>query len=430
MNMKIRFLSSVMLSLLCSWGAAQTAVKVEGVNYLLNPDEGTAQIAKNSEAQGTVIIPDSILYNDKYYQVTAMVNAAFSEARLSSVSLPDAITTLNSSAFYKCKYLRQVKWPANLRVIGDGAFFMCEALESAMLPKGVKELQDDAFWRCGSLRELSLGDSLEVLGHLAFSHCEKLESVVLPATLKNLSGGAFFDCHGLRLIDCRIPEPIRMKDGNSFANAMKYFGVLRVPSKSRNAYRHHADWSTFVNIEEDNGGKEMVDVHVRCNDLGTVTIDGKRVKGQEGNTADLWLEAERGTDLKLVFTPVIGMAYSDSETEVSQLTVNGDSIHPFTVHDNCYVISHLAGNIDIDVAFSIMPRQLMIQQAEGGSIGIRYGMYESVLIDIQPEEGVKANAFFNDLPELYWSGYWNKVGDFYNFNYIWEDTKLLVNYVK
>jgi len=94
------------------------------------------------------------------------------------------------------------------------------------------------------------------------------------------------------------------------------------------------------------------------------------------------------------------------------------------------VISHLAGNIDIDVAFSIMPRQLMIQQAEGGSIGIRYGMYESVLIDIQPEEGVKANAFFNDLPELYWSGYWNKVGDFYNFNYIWEDTKLLVNYVK
>lgn len=337
--MKIRLLSSVMLSLLCSFGTAQTAVKVDGVNYLLNSDDGTAQIANNSGVQGAVIIPDSILYNERYYQVTSMAN-------------------------------------------------------------------------------------------LAFSDCEKLESVVLPATLKEMNGGAFLACFGLRLIDCRMPEPIRMKDGNNFTNAMKFFGTLRVPSKSRNAYRHHADWSEFANIEEDNAGKDMVDVHVRCNDLGTVTLDGKQVKGQDGKTADLWLEAERGSDLTLAFTSDDGLYYQGSETEVSLLVINGDTIPPFSLCDNSYRISQLQESVDIDVAFSLTPRQLLVRQAEGGCIGIRYDWSDSVTLYIESDDGAKATAVYDGMMEPYWINFYKKGDNYYNFGQLWKDTELEVSYEK
>ena len=221
-----------------------------------------------------------------------------------------------------------------------------------------------------------------------------------------------------------------MKDGNYFANAMKYFGTLRVPSMTRNAYRHHKDWSAFANIKEDNGGVETVDVHIRCNDLGMVTASGRQVQGSEGKTADLWLEAVRGNDLELTFTPVIGWAYGGSETEVSRLVLNGDSITPHAVRDNRYVISGIDTDTDIDVTFSLKPCQLLVRQGEGGGIGIRYGMYDYIRAAIRPREGVTVNALFNGTPELYWDGFWPKRDGYYQFGNIWEDAVLEVKYNK
>ena len=407
---------------------AQTVVKVDGVSYALTSDN-TAQIDKNEGCKGDVVIPDSIEYEGERYLVNTMVNGAFWGARVSSVSLPDAITTISPNAFYKCPNLRQVRWPARLEVVGEAAFFMCEALESAVLPKGVREIQRSAFWRC-PITSLVLGDSLRTIGQLAFSDCKLVTSLVLPATLTSLDGSAFMGCSGLRLIECRREEPLKMKDGNYFANAMKYFGTLRVPSMTRNAYRHHKDWSAFANIEEDNRGVETVDVHIRCNDLGMVTASGRQVQGSEGKTADLWLEAVRGNDLELTFTPVIGWAYGGSETEVSRLVLNGDSITPHAVRDNRYVISGIDTDTDIDVTFSLKPRQLLVRQGEGGGIGIRYGMYDYIRAAIRPREGVTVNALFNGTPELYWEGYWPKRDGYYQFGNIWEDAVLEVKYNK
>lgn len=408
--------------------AAQTDVKVGGVSYTLTSDS-TAQVGKNEGCKGEVVIPDSIVYGGKRYLVNAMVDGAFWGVPLTSVSLPDAITTISPNAFYKCASLRQVKWPARLEVVGEAAFFMCETLESAVLPKGVREVQRSAFWQC-PIVSLELGDSLRTIEQLAFANCKFVESLTLPASLSSLDGSAFTGCSGLRLLDCRMKEPLAMKGGNSFANAMKYFGVVRVPAMARNAYRHHKDWSAFVNIEEDNGQVETVDVHIRCNDLGAVSVDGRQVQGNDGKTADLWLEAVRGNDLELTFTPVVGWDYAGSETEVSRLTLNGDSISPYAVRDNRYVVSGIDRDTDIDVTFGLKPRQLFIRQGEGGSVGIRYGQYDNVRADVRPGEGVTASALFNGTPERYWDAYWPKRDGYYQLGYIWEDAVLEVNYNK
>lgn len=407
----------------------KTEIKIGGINYRLTSD-GKAEIAQNSECRGDIIIPDSITYHKNTYQVTTIACFAFSESGVTSVTLPDAITTISSSAFNKCQNLKRIRFPRQLAVIESGGFFMCESLDSVVCPPGLKEIHGDAFWRCSSLNYLVLNDSIKVIKGSAFFGCNKIESLILPATLTDLDGYAFVDCLGLRYIDCRMANPPTMRE-NGFANAMRYFGTILVPSASRNAYRHATGWKEFRNIVEDNDGREMVDIHIRCDDKGSVLADGKRVKGTEKNTADLWFETERGSELELQFIPEIGLHYDGSETEVTRLVINSDSISPFAIRDNTYVISQIQDNLDIDVTFDIKPRTLFLCQADGGSIGVRFKWDEYVGMYILPNQDAEVeSASYDNMPLYYWDVWCYKGDNFYNFIPMFHDTTMDIRYKK
>ena len=287
-----------------------------------------------------------------------------------------------------------------------------------------------AFWGCSSLKYLVLNDGLEVIKELAFAQCAKLEELVLPTTLTEFDGHAFEGCLAMRHIDCRMTNPPAMKE-NGFANIMKYFGTLQVPSASKNAYNHATGWKDFSNIIEDNNGREMIDIHIRCNDKGSVQAEGKRVKGAEGNTADLWLEIERGSNLVLEFIPEADLQYEGSETEVTRLTINSDSISPFSIQDNTYTISQVQGDLNVDVAFDVKPRVLYVRQADGGSLGVRYGWGEYVGIYILPNEKAEVeSAFYDGMPLSFWVNWHDGSGNYYNFSSLWHDTTIDIRFKK
>ncbi len=92
--------------------------------------------------------------------------------------VPDGITTMNSSAFYKCDRLIEVILPDSLTEISDYALRNCTALEKVNIPDNVKRIGYCAFQDCKNLRELTIPKSVETIERSSFNGCESLHIYV------------------------------------------------------------------------------------------------------------------------------------------------------------------------------------------------------------------------------------------------------------
>lgn len=74
------------------------------------------------------------------------------------------------------------EFPANTFHIGNYAFFMCEKLTSIVVPEGITTIGKFAMASCSSLQTISLPSSVESIGEGAFSNNENLHSLNIQAT--------------------------------------------------------------------------------------------------------------------------------------------------------------------------------------------------------------------------------------------------------
>ncbi len=108
--------------------------------------------------------------------VTAIGDYAFSDTRIYSVTMGDAVTTL-----------------------GEGAFFNCTGLSSVELSRNIKTIGDGAFYNCTNLYGINVPYKLTAIGYASFYHCVRLTELHLPATLQTIGAAAFYNA-GLKHI--------------------------------------------------------------------------------------------------------------------------------------------------------------------------------------------------------------------------------------
>ena len=63
-------------------------------------------------------------------EVTAIPNSAFASTNLTTVDLPDNVTSIGAYAFEYCKHLKTVDIPSSVESIGGGAFSGCDSIRS------------------------------------------------------------------------------------------------------------------------------------------------------------------------------------------------------------------------------------------------------------------------------------------------------------
>lgn len=178
-------------------------------DYVLNRDTDTG------EAVGATVTgykgDDSVLDIPATlggYPVVAIDSRAFwGDWSLTSVTVPEGVTTIGYRSFYECGKLETVHLPSTLVKIHEGAFRDCYSLREINLPDGLASIEKNAFRGCKALREVSLPRGLKRVQSGAFRDCEALETVELKAGLVNIGDYAFRNCASLRALD--IPEGVQ-----------------------------------------------------------------------------------------------------------------------------------------------------------------------------------------------------------------------------
>ena len=83
-------------------------------------------------------------------------------------------------------------------VIGDKAFYYCRGLTSLTLPDGITSIGYCAFYGCSGLTSLTLPDGITSIGSWAFRDCSGLTSLTIPAGITSIHSLAFQYCSGLK----------------------------------------------------------------------------------------------------------------------------------------------------------------------------------------------------------------------------------------
>lgn len=172
--------------------AVQDAANEQLFDFKFTPDN-TAVIVTNYKCKGTaadVTIPSR--YKGK--PVTAIGHAAFFNSAVTSVTIPDSVTSIDDNAFGFCSQLTNISIPNSVTYIGFSAFAHCTSLKSITLPSSLSSISEALFSGCSQLTTIHIPDSVPSIQSYAFYHCRNLETIRIPVSVTLIETDAFAGC--------------------------------------------------------------------------------------------------------------------------------------------------------------------------------------------------------------------------------------------
>lgn len=240
---------------------------VDDLIYRVNSDNVSVTVTGHVDgynAQGPLNIPASVNHEGRDYAVTTIGNSAFLYCfYLTSLSLPNSLTTIEEGAFAYCSgFTGDLVIPNSVTTIGASAFFTCYAFNGDLvLGTGVTTIGGWAFNSCDGLTGvLNIPSNVESIGEDAFVYCkfEGMEvdpenpnydsrencnaiivtatnelafgckNTVIPNTVTAIGKNAFKGTTGLTSIE--IPNSVTTIGDNAFALCFDLTGDLRIPN--------------------------------------------------------------------------------------------------------------------------------------------------------------------------------------------------------
>jgi len=239
--MKKYYLLFMIMSLALTVSAHDLAIENnDGVTIYYNyiNDGKELEVARYDFYSGNIVIPESVIYEGKTYNVTSIGNKAFNQCRkltsitignsvinigeaafyhcdgINSITIPNSVTNIGERAFRECYNLTSLTIGNSVIKIGEAAFESCESLTSIIIPNSVKSIGRYAFVACKNLTSLTIGNSVTDIGGDAFGECYGLTSVTIPNSVTNIGYAAFVNCIGLTSIV--IPNSVSIIEYNTF----------------------------------------------------------------------------------------------------------------------------------------------------------------------------------------------------------------------
>ena len=123
---------------------------------------------------------------------------AFGGAVITSLILPNSLTTIGQEAFSGCYQLAEITWPDNKGFTEINGFDNCTSLPDSIfesLPVTVTSIGYEAFFGC-RFSSVSLPGTIETIGERAFAYNYNLKTLTLHEGLQSIGVCAFNRCNG------------------------------------------------------------------------------------------------------------------------------------------------------------------------------------------------------------------------------------------
>lgn len=168
----------------------------QGLTYRLNNADHTATVDNydSSTPDGVIDIPDTVISDGQPYTVTAIDHAAFSNSAVTSVTIPDSVTSIHDVSFFNCSQLTNISIPNSVTYIGYSAFNSCTSLKSITLPSSLSTISRALFSGCSQLTTIHIPDSVSSIQISAFHNCENLKTIRIPVSVTSIENYAFDGC--------------------------------------------------------------------------------------------------------------------------------------------------------------------------------------------------------------------------------------------
>jgi hypothetical protein len=165
--------------LFMTYGSNPTEFTVGDLIYRVNDDQVSVTVTGHVDgynAQGALVIPESVSYQGHNY----------------------AVTVIGNTAFMYCFYLTSLTIPNSVTTIEEGAFAYCSGFTGDLvIPNSVVTIEPSAFHTCYAFDgELVIGNSVTVIGDYAFDDCNGLHGVLnIPSNVTSIGTDAFVYCN-------------------------------------------------------------------------------------------------------------------------------------------------------------------------------------------------------------------------------------------
>ena len=108
---------------------------------------------------------------DEYTQYAINKALGKNVENITSILIPDYITSIGDEMFADMTSLRSVTIGSGVTSIGKNAFLGCSSIKSIVIPDSVTSIGKSAFEGCTNLESVTIGSSVTTIGDWAFNNC-------------------------------------------------------------------------------------------------------------------------------------------------------------------------------------------------------------------------------------------------------------------
>lgn len=197
--------------------------------------------------------------------LTTIGSSAFSGTRISQAIIPETVTSIGDYAFQNNHYLTTVSYPAAAKTIPQSCFYDCQRLQPFEIPDGITSIGYSAFYRCYSYNT-SIPASVTSIDAYAFNGCNldnvvirenvsvsneafeysKLNTIEFPTSMYNAPSRVVKYCSNMT--DIYLKSPTMVTPNNILEGCNKSILTVHVPDYLVNTYKQDSYWYNY-NIE-------------------------------------------------------------------------------------------------------------------------------------------------------------------------------------
>ena len=223
---------------------------------------GDGILVKYQGGDSDVVIPDGIRRIDSH---------AFRSSKLSSVSIPGSVYSIDPFAFADCIGLSSVTLSEGLVMIGDGAFRGCRSLSGLTTPDTLAYIGQHAFDSSG-LENIRLHGDRLIVSDNAFKDCKAMKYALLANGVDALYDGSFAGCTALEGIS--VPSDASDISSAALSGCEKVVVTCAASSAADTALSNNSVNNVIGDADRDGELSILDATEIQCNVAGLVGFSG------------------------------------------------------------------------------------------------------------------------------------------------------------